>query len=316
METIEYDLNKILSCLFQLCELSTNQSEKIKNGEIENKIHTKQKDEKFTDLDYLIQKLIENTITKYFPKIKILGEEDTSLNIEINDNNTFLNQISTIDINKNYFNLNEYNYKISTNEKITLFIDPIDGTNQLIKQNYEPLTILIGICINEKPISGIIHYLNNIENIHNSETYFNYPNKGILKYYKEKIEKIQIKKNPNFKFLISSTRAKEEMINFIKTFENSDFEKMNGCGNKVINSLINDYCYFTFSSSVALWDICAGDCLAHSIGGGFFNFKGEEIKYIDNNKEYIKDYLFVVGNSEKKKLFIENVKKVNYHQNE
>ena len=312
----EYDLNKILSCLFQLCELSTKQSEKIKKGEIENKIHTKSHDEKYTDLDYLIQKLIENTIKKYFPKIKIIGEEDTSLNIEINEKNTFLNEISKIDINKNYFNLNDYNYKISTNDKITLFIDPIDATNQLIINNYEPVTILIGICINEKPISGIIHYLNEIEKKHFSETYFNYPNKGILKYYKNKIEKIQIKKNPNFKFLISSTRAKEEMINFIKTFEKSDFEQMHGCGNKIINTLLNDYCYFTFNSSVALWDICAGDCLAHSIGGGIFNFKGEEIKYVDNYRDYIKDYLFVVGNSERKKLFIENVKKVNYHQNE
>ena len=306
METNEVELNKILNIFFQVCEISSEYCKKIEKGEIKNNVHYKEKNEKFTDIDWLIQKLIENIISKYFPYIKIIGEEDTSINIGIDEkNNNFLSQISNIDINKNYFS-NEYNYKISLKDKITLFMDPIDATNQLIKKNFDPVTILIGICINDKPKIGIIHYLSELES-HKKITYFNYPEKGVFTFYKNEINKVNINKFNGWKFLISYTRSNNDMYEFIKNFENAEYEKIHGCGNKCIKVILNDYCYFSNGNyAVALWDICASHCIVQEIGGGFYNFKGEEIKYDYYGREYIKDYIFLISDNKRKDNFVKN----------
>ena len=58
------ELNKIISIFFQYFDFVDEYTKKIKDKKIENKIHFKEKNQKFTDLDYLTQKLIENVFKK------------------------------------------------------------------------------------------------------------------------------------------------------------------------------------------------------------------------------------------------------------
>ena len=307
------ELNKIISIFFQYFDFVDEYTKKIKDKKIENKIHFKEKNQKFTDLDYLTQKLIENVFKKYFPYIKIIGEEDTSIDIDIDlKNNELLNKEKDFNINKNYFNeFNDFDIKISKNDNITLFLDPIDATNQLIKNNFVPVTMLLVICINEKPFLGFIHYVTEEENKHKNITYFNYPKKGIFSYLNNKIEKISIKNHNlnEWNFIISSSRAKPKMIEFINKFPNSNYIQDNGLGNKAIKVILNDLIYFsTGKNTVGLWDICSSDAIAHEIGGGIFNLEGNEIKY-EAKKEYVHEEIFLVNNKERINLFLENVKK-------
>ena len=52
-------------------------------------------------------------------------------------------------------------------------------------------------------------------------------------------------KDDKFNFIISSTRSTEEMLNFKKTFPNSECEKESGLGTKMIKCLLEDKIYFT-----------------------------------------------------------------------
>ena len=60
------------------------------------------------------------------------------------------------------------------------------------------------------------------------------------------------------------------MINFIKTFENSDYSSESGLGNKVVKCLLDNKIYFIIGkNSCGLWDICAGSCLLNELGTEF-----------------------------------------------
>ena len=97
-------------------------------------------------------------------------------------------------------------------------------------------------------------------------------------------------KDDKFNFIISSTRSTEEMLNFKKTFPNSECEKESGLGTKMIKCLLEDKIYFTTKkNSVGIWDICASNCFLNELGTDIYCFNGEKVKYIQ--KKYYLDIM-------------------------
>ena len=226
---------------------------KTKEEKIENKIFIKEGNDKFTEIDYLSQKLFTNIIQKFYPykNFTIIGEEALNeendkkiLDLNNKDKLELLSSIDKININ-NIKIPKDFNKSIDiTNSEICIFLDPIDGTKSLIKKKYYPVTTLIGLCINNKPFIGFIHFVFSNEN----KTYFNFPSHGIFEYIP--LESIFVKKyiktkDDKFDFIISSSRATKEMINFINTFPNSEYVNESGLGAKMIKCLLEDKIYFT-----------------------------------------------------------------------
>ena len=257
METqnkISLNLSELVSIMLQYYSFVDEYGQKIKEEKIENKVFIKEENEKFTEFDYLTQKLLVNIITKFYPykNITIIGEEylneenDKNI-IDLNnkDKSEYLSSIDKININGEFKVPRDFNKTIDiTNSEISLFVDPIDGTKSLIRKNYNLVTCLFGLCIDNKPFIGFIHYVFDKDN----KTYFNFPSHGIFEYSPK--DHIFIKQNiqtddNKFNFIISSTRATEEMITFIKTFPNSSYDKASGLGNKMVKCLLEDKIYFT-----------------------------------------------------------------------
>ena len=322
-----FDIRELISIMLQAFSYIDEYAKKVKEEKVENKMFIKEENEKFTELDYLTQTLLVNTIQKFYGNlnIKIIGEE--TLNEEYNkiiidpnneDKKEFLSSIDKIskDINFNFppeFNLDSKRLKKINNSERSFLFDPIDGTKSLLKKKYYPVTTLLGVRIDNMPFIGFIHFVFDKDN----KTFFNFPTLGIYEYNPllKIFDKKEIKSDENkFNFVISSTRASKEMIDFIKTFPNSEYENESGLGTKMIKCLLEDKIYFTTGkNSVGLWDICAASCLLNEIGLDIYCFNGEKAKFIPK-KIYFDSNGVICLNKKKLDVFLDHVKKY-YSQN-
>ena len=316
-----FNLSEFVSIMLQYFSYVDEYAKNVKEEKIENKVFIKEENEKFTEIDYLTQKLLTNIIQKYYPNFKIIGEE--SLNEENDKNiidlnnkekNKLLSSIDKISLKGDFKVPKDFDKSIDiTNSEITIFVDPIDGTKSLIKKNYNPVTSLLGLCVNNQPYIGFIHFVFSNEN----KTYFNFPSHGIFEFspVEHMFVKLSIKtKDDKFSFIISSTRKTEEMINFIKTFPNSEYVQESGLGTKMVKCLLEDKIYFTTGkNSVGIWDICAASCILSELGTDIYCFNGEKVKYIP--KKILFDHNGVICvNKKKLNTFLEHVQKY-YSQN-
>ena len=67
---------------------------------------------------------------------------------------------------------------------------------------------------------------------------------------------------------------------------------------------------------MGFWDTVAGHSLLHEIGGGFYYFNGEMVKYdLSNGNKRVKDYFIICASKEKLEYFLEiKNKHINYFQ--
>lgn len=88
------------------------------------------------------------TLWTHFPGLKIVGEEDT-IDIE--------SKLSP-DVNLNLLDDIQIPDLKLPRDRIVVWIDPIDGTRNLVSGHRELVTSLIGVTLDEKPIFGVIHH--------------------------------------------------------------------------------------------------------------------------------------------------------------
>jgi len=165
-------------------------------------IYKKGPADQFTSIDWTVQKMMENYLKFYFSEsIKIIGEEDTSKDL-LNSDLLKVNEKLNLD-----WNIVEIPKEISelSLEDVKIYIDPIDATRQLVKKNFSPCTILVGITYKNFPFVGIVNYPV-YEETQKSITYFNIPSKGIFEYnVTDKIVKnLEIPKNDKLELIVRS----------------------------------------------------------------------------------------------------------------
>ena len=326
-EEIMFDIKEFISIMLQAFSSIDEYAKKVKEEKIENKMFVKEENEKYTELDYLTQTFLVNIIQKFYSNLnlKIIGEETLNdeydkiiVDLSNKDKNEFLSSLNKISKDKNYnfpnkFNLDSKRLIKINNSEISFFFDPIDGTKSLLKKKYYPVTTLLGVRIDNNPFIGFIHFVFAREN----KTYFNFPSLGIYEYtpLENKFKKMEIKTDENkFSFVISSTRATKEMIEFIKTFPNNEYENESGLGTKMIKCLLEDKIYFTTGkNSCGLWDICAASCLLNELGSDIYCFNGERAKFVPKKILFESNGVICI-NKKKLEKFLENVKKY-YSQN-
>lgn len=197
---------------------------KTKQKDIE--VFYKDKNEKYTNFDWTIQKIIENYLNKYFKDYKFVGEENTSFEAVKKDFSPYLTSIDEItfspikddDVVKEN---KEYNA-----EDFCIYCDPIDATSSFIKGAYENVTVLVGVSYKKNPIIGIIHFFS-YEN-KQPATFFNLPGTGVFKLtvdndtallcdskdygsLKYSMEKIVSHNNEKMNFVITASRENPTM---------------------------------------------------------------------------------------------------------
>jgi len=197
------------------------------NKTLKQVIFYKEGNEKFTSLDWVLQKYFEKNLENNFnfSFLKFIGEENTKeTHLEITNEKMFTKLLSEFDIDKldtvnNYGNsfsfLNDKKYISETNElnieDCCLYVDPIDSTSSFIDYNFGPVTSLIGVTYKGKALLGIVFYPRYKSVDSNPVMFFNVPSKGVFKYsYKtgllENVVKVKGDDQELFHFCISKPR--------------------------------------------------------------------------------------------------------------
>jgi len=239
-----------MSLLLSLFKRITRLFYEFIDGKFQPKVFLKLNDEQFTDADYIIQKMIEINLNKYFPGLKIFGEEDLSQNLipesfyyRTDDINLdMIDNVETVEI---------------LQEELVLFVDPIDSTVNFIKKNFSPVTSLVGITRNSKPFIGFVHYPLYEGRLNNSLTFFNIPSKGIFSFniFTDEIKLVEIKKKKlsEWEFISSPIYIRHpKMLETYELFENYKSISACGLGNKAMKVVLEDTIFLSNGQSMYL----------------------------------------------------------------
>jgi 3'-phosphoadenosine 5'-phosphosulfate (PAPS) 3'-phosphatase len=201
--------------MFHILKKSNDLFKKLHNNEIKLEKFAKGPDDYFTTADYIIQKMFENNLEKFYPRMKIIGEEDTTKET-IKESEYYKVDLE----NEINFNFLDKNFKENNNTKdfnmedLAFFIDPIDSTTNFIKKKYAPVTVMIGLTRNEIPFFGILHYFCWEGNEQISKTIFNYPGEGVyevnLDELSAEIKTMSFKKQENIVNIMTSSSIEKK----------------------------------------------------------------------------------------------------------
>lgn len=101
-----------------------------------------------TIADIKVQQLLVNSIRKYWPKIKIIGEENVNFEGKIDFD---YGQLNPDWIDEKLFQSGKNNFKINNEfdlDNVVVFVDPLDGTLSYTKNELDAVTTLIGVSYN------------------------------------------------------------------------------------------------------------------------------------------------------------------------
>ncbi|KAI7799908.1 3'(2'),5'-bisphosphate nucleotidase 1 [Triplophysa rosa] len=222
--------------------------------------------------DRLVQKSICASLSKMFPKVTIIGEEDLPAEsveddlIEIGLNSVVLQKPCP----NQYTNLKE--------EELVVWVDPLDGTKEYSEGLLDHVTVLIGIAYGGTAIAGVIN-----------QPFYNYQMEagaalgrtlwGVLGLG---AFGFQLQEVPDGKRIITTTRSHSNKLvtSAVQAMDPHDVIKVGGAGNKIIQLVEGKASAYVFASpGCKKWDTCAPEAILHAVGGKLTDMHGVGYRY-------------------------------------
>ncbi|KAM3960483.1 3'(2'),5'-bisphosphate nucleotidase 1 isoform 1-T1 [Aphomia sociella] len=268
----------------------------------------KGKDDYQTEADRSAQRCIIASLSAQYPKINIIGEED-SLDNECDVPSDWL----VVDLDKDVLSLECPSALQNVNEEdIVVWVDPLDGTSEytqgalmlkrdpwerwkmylthpfismkwyysLLQAKYgflEHVTVLIGISVNQKPVAGVIHqpyYKNQVGSEKKmGRTIWGLQEMGVGGYTPAP---------PPDSLVITTTRSHSNPIveQALAVMNASQILRVGGAGYKVLQLLEGKASVYVFASSgCKKWDTCAPEAILSAAGGKLTDILGNFYKY-------------------------------------
>ncbi|XP_062919996.1 inositol monophosphatase 3 [Mobula hypostoma] len=242
----------------------------MEEGELHGKSKGKTKEganEMLTNGDLLSHQKMYHLIKNTFPSIQVYSEEhDTSAIPEIPSwdhviPKEILDKITTAE-------------EVSS-DSITVWIDPLDATQEYTENLLEYVTTMVCVAVNGKPVIGVIH-----------KPFADFTAWGMVRGGSNvSMRKSYNEKNP--KIIISRSHTGTGKAFAQKAFGNdSEIKEAGGAGYKVL-SLLNipddkqpDHAdVYLHITNIKKWDICAGNALLEALGGQMTTLQGKAIDY-------------------------------------
>lgn len=299
-------------------------SDKLRNGNGGKEIlmnSTKEKDDGtlVTEADYQSQVIIVNALRSVNPDIRIVGEEEGCKNDDTVDKkaSALLDTLLLEEVLEEMQLCDTHNYYADDCDgfmveasRIGAFVDPLDGTNQYAKGNYDNVSILIGITLDDAPIFGVICkpfrqrniIANNahkaIESKHVGERSIKLDAQECFVLYGGSLvngayiygnggQKFLRQTMINPKAIISSSRNQGIVQDYVKAlYKTGAIAKepilVSGAGEKGLRLLIGteDEGVWPFPRpGTSLWDVAAADAILQAVGGKLSDRNGQNIDY-------------------------------------
>lgn len=221
-----------------------------------------------TDADYASHCAMYYSLKNTFPKLNIVSEEhskgDPSCEQQsLLDTESMLSGHRIID----YLN-DEHVFA----KDITIWIDPLDATQEYTESLYQYVTTMVCVAIRGVPIIGVIHYpfpprtywgwftkktSSNIANVPHQEENKEHPRVVVSRSHPGKVAEIA---KQAFGTETTVTPAA-------------------GAGFKVMGVVNGTYDVYLHATAIKKWDLCAGDAIIKAVDGKMTTTKGEYIDY-------------------------------------
>ncbi|XP_076612639.1 3'(2'),5'-bisphosphate nucleotidase 1 isoform X2 [Chaetodon auriga] len=227
--------------------------------------------------DRLAQQSICASLSRRFPKITIIGEEELPAEDLSEDliENGHSEDILQKTCPAEYSGLKE--------EEIVVWVDPLDGTKEYTEGLLDNVTVLIGIACGGKAIAGVINQpFYNYQLGPGAElgrTMWGMPGLGAFGF--------QLQEVPGDRRIITTTRSHSNKVvtDCVDAMEPHDVLRVGGAGNKIIHLVEGRASAYVFASpGCKKWDTCAPEAILHAVGGKLTDIHGNAYRYDANVK--------------------------------
>uniref|UniRef100_A0A1L8DM98 Putative inositol monophosphatase 3 n=1 Tax=Nyssomyia neivai TaxID=330878 RepID=A0A1L8DM98_9DIPT len=217
-----------------------------------------------TEADFKSHCVMQFGLHHIFPRLRIISEEDSSKmscpDVKLFDlDPTVLRESltipdETVDI-----------------EDITVWIDPLDATQEYTEKLFEYVTTMVCVAIKGIPTIGVIH------NPFTQKTTWAW--NGVAT--SEDLQKVKKPELSDRATVIVSRSHGGEVKNVSRGYfgENTQIITAAGAGYKVLQVIAGNATVYLHTTAIKKWDICAGDAILRAVGGKMTNLLNEELLY-------------------------------------
>ncbi|XP_033859436.1 3'(2'),5'-bisphosphate nucleotidase 1 [Acipenser ruthenus] len=225
-----------------------------------------------TKADRLVQQCICSSLTRMFPKVTIIGEED----------------LPSHDVEENLIESGQFEeilqrvcpgeYSGVREEELVVWVDPLDGTKEYTEGLLDHVTVLIGIAYDGKAIAGVIN-----QPFHNYElgpsaslgrTLWGILGVGSFGF--------ELREVADGRRIVTTTRSHSNQLvtECVNAMEPHQVIRVGGAGNKIIQLIEGKASAYVFASpGCKKWDTCAPEAILHAVGGKLTDMHGKPYRY-------------------------------------
>jgi len=191
--------------------------------------------------------------------------------------------------------------------QITVWVDPLDGTQEFTQGLLDHVTVLIGIAVDSKSVAGVIHqpyynYKDTTAGAVLGRTFYGMVGAGV--------RGIPLATPPKDKRIVTTTRSHgtglvQEALEAIKPDE---VMKVGGAGHKVM-LLMEGVCnaYVFPSPGCKKWDTCAPEAILHAMGGKLTDMKGDSYEYHATVEHMNSEGVLATGLASEHGWYVDNI---------
>ncbi|XP_059618920.1 putative inositol monophosphatase 3 [Phlebotomus argentipes] len=217
-----------------------------------------------TEADFKSHCVMQFGLHHIFPRLKIISEEDSSKmtcpDVKLFDlDPTVLRETLTVPD------------ETVDSDDVTVWIDPLDATQEYTERLFEYVTTMVCIAIKGKPTIGVIH------NPFTQKTTWAWTGQAVS----EDLQRVKEESSDRGVTVIVSRSHAGEVKNYSKAVfgENTKIITAAGAGYKVLQVISGNATAYLHTTAIKKWDICAGDAILRAVGGRMTNLLNTELPY-------------------------------------
>jgi len=219
-----------------------------------------------TAADRNAQSVIVASLTKQFPGLRVVGEEEGCDEIPQEELVTDMDsEVLKQSCPKDYEGLSI--------DDFVVWVDPLDGTKEFTEGNITHVTVLIGISAKGKAVGGVVHQPFNTDN---GRTLWGVVGLGMFGTAPVDV--------PLGRRIITTTKSHgNDLVNkTIEALKPDQVIKTGGCGYKVLQVIEGVADAYVFATpGTKKWDSCAPEAIIRACGGTITDILNKEIDYLD-----------------------------------
>ncbi len=246
-----------------------------------------------TVADTAAQKIIVSSLLKSFPSLRIIGEEDDS--VERDDEMESCSVVLNLDLELDFQTVFQ-NSKLPVVpdeldlDDIVVYVDPLDGTREFVEGRLDNVQCLVGACYKNIPVMGAIGLpFNNTAG--EVEIIYGLVGRGVGKFRRNADSTMGRVDLPEFKtfadgdpiFLASGDSNASLLQDSIRVTETVlplvQRQIMGACGNKMVKVMSGESTLSVMHDKTSLWDTCAPTAILNAVGGKVTDLLGNPLVY-------------------------------------